>query len=203
MKKILFLMILVVGILITKAQTLYIPQIVARPAYTATVYQPLTCPVSAPDDWKSWLCSYRWFQNPARKVEQPVGQPEWVSGGLNTVTRYQLADQTIWLVQHNTTAPAYYWKLLIKYNMLTYSDYVVIDGNRVARTIPLRVMSIYNYTLVDPLDPYSDWIDDSTGIQYNTYEIVTRHDVSTNKVVLQTCKRTNGQITGRLIIELH
>jgi hypothetical protein len=170
-------MILVVGILITKAQTLYIPQIVARPAYTATVYQPLTCPVSAPDDWKSWLCSYRWFQNPARKVEQ---------------------------MQHNTTPPGNRFAMLTVGEELKYNDWVWIQGRggmiHQARNRTFHVYANKTFTLVEPEDPYSEWVDDATGYMYNTYEIVSMYDIAANPVILQTC--VGQPVTGRRLVIL-
>ncbi len=200
MKKILILMVLIIGVLIVQAQMLYIPQVTT--VSQVSTQSSLACPTSVSPTWYRHLCGYYWKTHPARTVDQPVGQPDYVNGGIDTTTQYQLATHTIWLLQHDTTSPAYYWKLLIRYNMLIYSDYIVVNGNKVARKLPLRVWGIYSYTLDDPLDPYSDWVDDATGIRYNTLEILNRHDVSTNIVVLQTCRRVAGKIVGRLIIEL-
>ncbi len=197
---IVFVILVTVSASIVRVETLYIPQVVSRPAMTAVM--PLECPTSIPDAWKSWLCSRRFA--PAYTLQQPAGQYDYVNGAINTTTQFQLAIHTIWLMQHNTTSPGYYWGLLTVGEELKYNDWIWVQGHggmiHRARNRTFHVHTNKTYTLVEPEDPYSEWVDDATGYMYDTNEIIAMYDIATNGVVLQTC--VGQPITGRRIVVL-
>jgi hypothetical protein len=138
---------------------------------------------SCPINNNSWLCNSLWSDNPAIVREQL--NPYWVSSENHTVTLYNLTSNSIWLLSHNTLWPGIVWKNLKIGDELKYSS------NEIVRVF--YVKEIYNFTLENPNDPFSNWVDEN-GTTYNTFEIIKRFDKQ-NNLILQTCTSK-----GRLIL---
>ena len=131
-----------------------------------------------------------------RVLQQPAGQPGFVSTAAETVTQFATANRygTIGLLAHNYLAGANFSRLAIgKIISLVY-------GNGQVRNF--RITTIKHYKALSPTSPYSNFIDlpqpgnilTSNDLFYQTYGLG-------NVLILQTCiAQGNESSWGRLFI---
>jgi len=131
-----------------------------------------------------------------RIVQQPVGNPGFVSDEEDTVTQFDMASQfnTIGILAHNTHAGAAFFDLQT-------SDLIYLVAST-GEVQAFRVVEILKYQAINPNDPYSefsDLIDPSSLVSAQTLFLKTygRGGV----LVLQTCIESNGNPSwGRLFV---
>ena len=134
------------------------------------------------------------FEHPI--VQQPAGQPVFVSSDPDQVTQFGLPSQfgAIGLLAHNSLAGSDFFRLRI--GSLFYLVYG--DGSSTS----YQVNSILRYQALDPENPYSVFVDPSKPGQRLTsgdlFRIIYTHGRS---VVIQTCIEENGEASwGRIFI---
>jgi hypothetical protein len=128
-------------------------------------------------------------------VQQPMGNPGFVSTTNSTVTQFSMASEVgnLGLLAHNYLAGA-------DFSTLATGDTIVLiygDG----RTENFYIEEILQYQATSPLSPYSNYIDLETE-EYLTAEglfnKVYRGDFH---LTLQTCIEKDGELSwGRLFI---
>ncbi|NJN79452.1 MAG: hypothetical protein HC797_02740 [Anaerolineales bacterium] len=128
-------------------------------------------------------------------IQQPYGNPGFVSSVNDTVTQFSIASEVgnIGLLAHNYLAG-------VDFSALKTGDIITLvygDGH----TQSFLVEEILQYQATSPLSPYSNFID------LNTQELLTAEQLF-NKVyrgdfhvTLQTCIEKDGELSwGRLFI---
>jgi hypothetical protein len=129
-------------------------------------------------------------------IQQPAGQPGFVSSLPETLTQFSLASQygSTGLLAHNTLAGASFANLQIgQYLTLIYGD---------GRVAYFKIQAIEKYRATRPSSPTSSFIpltgDPSTLSATDLFYHVYRSD---GRLVLQTCIEDNGNPSwGRLFI---
>jgi hypothetical protein len=128
-------------------------------------------------------------------VQQPVGQPAFVSSKPGVLTQFTMAEEygTTGLLAHNTLAGAEFSRLeLGKYIALVYSD---------GRITYYRVQNIERYQALDPLNPYSDFRS-TDGTRLDVADLFNKiYAAKPGQLVLQTCIASGGNPSwGRLFV---
>jgi len=130
-----------------------------------------------------------------RVVQQPGGQPEYVSGISGVATSFQLASRygTIGLIAHNYLGGRFF--LDVKEG----DDVHVLDGN--GRSRRYKVTSIRQFQALEPRSPRSRFIDLETHETQTASEVFKEIYTGEHHLVLQTCIAAHGDESwGRLFI---
>ncbi len=127
-----------------------------------------------------------------RVVDQPVGQPEFVSGISHVATRFQLATKhgNVGLIAHNFLSGKYFLELK------TGDFLYLMDG--FGKRHRYIVKAIRRYQALQPRSPRSNFIDLDTQEFYSASEVFKRMYMGSHRVVLQTCiEKGNIEEWGR------
>ncbi len=131
----------------------------------------------------------------ARVVQQPVGQPGFVSPSQGVLTQFSGAAQfgSTGLLAHNYLAGAQFSQLRIGQILyLVYGD---------GRTAAYAVTHLLKYQALQPNSDYSSFIDLTTGARLSAFGLFAGVYDRPGAVVLQTCIAANGLSTwGRLFV---
>lgn len=130
-------------------------------------------------------------------VQQPGGNPDYISDRNGTVTQYQRPSQygVTALLAHNTLSGQLFFHLKASQEL----DLVYGDG-RVAR---FSITSVQSYQALTPDSTSSDFIDlnGPNQSQLTHTQLFDRVYTTTGQLVLQTCIAANGNPTwGRLFV---
>jgi hypothetical protein len=128
-------------------------------------------------------------------VQQPEGEPNFVSSHENTLTQFGLAGRfgSTGLLAHSTLAGSHFSKLKPgKTFTLIYGD---------GRTESFVVRQVLRYQALDPLNHYSTFMDLSQGNSLSASELFLNIYDQPGRVILQTCIDTeNVPSWGRLFV---
>ncbi len=141
-----------------------------------------------------------------RVLQQPTGNPAFVSSEAETATQFGLATQykTIGLLAHNNLAGSQFSNL-----QLGQTIYLILGDGSVRY---YRVTHIHRYQALSPTSPYSNFVDlDNPGQQISSTDLFTRIFIpatttstttgGTSQLVFQTCIAANGNSSwGRLFV---
>jgi hypothetical protein len=128
-------------------------------------------------------------------VQQPAGQPGFVSSEESVATQFGMAKDAgnIGLLAHNTHAGKFF-------SEIKQGDQVILvygDGH----TENFTVNSIKQYQALDPLNPYSKFKDLETQTTSTAEGVFNRMYRGKHHLTLQTCIDNNGNPSwGRLFI---
>ena len=128
-------------------------------------------------------------------VNQPSGNPEYVSGISGVATNFQLASHygNIGLIAHNYLGGQYFRELRI-------GDSIHLMNGYLQQRL-YKVTSIYRYQALNPQSSRSDFVDLDTRLYYNVNEVFQRVYTGAHHLVLQTCiERDNIKEWGRLFV---
>ena len=116
-----------------------------------------------------------------RVIQQPEGQPEYISSISGVATHFQLAARhgNIGLLAHNYLGGRYFLDLKIG------DEIYLMDGHR--RTRGYRVVRTHQYQALDPRNPRSSFIDLETRQVCSTSDVFKRIYTGSHHLVLQTC----------------
>ena len=133
----------------------------------------------------------------ATVVQQPAGQPAFVSTDAGQVTQFAMAEK------YGTTA-------LLAHNYLEGQAFFNIEtGNKIAlvfgdgHTQSYKVTQIKQYQALNPTSPYSKFVDldDPAGTTLTSTELFNTIYTVDGRLVLQTCIAKDGQSSwGRLFV---
>lgn len=129
-------------------------------------------------------------------IQQPSGNPGYVSEKANVVTQFNMASQygTLGLLAHNTLAGA-------KFAALEVGQYaeIVYGGGRVDY---YRITAVERYQALSPLSLTSDFVDASgDGPRMSATTLFNHVYAPGHRLVLQTCIEAQGNTSwGRLFI---
>ncbi|MEZ0395391.1 MAG: hypothetical protein ABWK53_03025 [Anaerolineales bacterium] len=128
-------------------------------------------------------------------IQQPSGQPAYVSTAPETVTQFSAASDfgSLGFLAHNTLAGAHFFDIRV-------GDLIVLiygDGH----TRSYQVTGLRRFQATHPTSPYSNFIDLDQGgmltysdLFYQTYGVA-------GQLVMQTCIAANGNDSwGRLFV---
>ena len=129
-------------------------------------------------------------------IQQPSGNPSFVSTMDETATQFSLADQygSIGLVAHNTLAGKYFFSLK-QGDELTL---IYGDGSQQQ----FKISRIYQFQALSPSSPYSKFVDTENPDQTMSVETVFNliYGIK-DRLVLQTCiAKGNTDSWGRLFV---
>jgi hypothetical protein len=128
-------------------------------------------------------------------VQQPAGQPAFVSAEPGKLTQFEMANQygSTGLLAHNNLAGAEFSNLQLG----QFAALVFADG----RVEYYRIMSVEQYQALDPNNPYSDFrgVD---GVRLSASDLFTHvYGSQAGRLILQTCVAANGNPSwGRLFV---
>jgi hypothetical protein len=128
-------------------------------------------------------------------VQQPSGNPGFVSSAPDTITQFQSSSYygSLGFLAHNTLAGRFF-------SRFGEGDSIVLvhgDGSYQF----YRVAQILHYQAVNPESQFSDFIDLENGSRLNYYDLFLETYGVSGRVVLQTCIDANGNGSwGRLFI---
>ena len=131
-----------------------------------------------------------------RIVQQPIGNPGYVSDEEDTVTQFDMASQfsTIGILAHNTHAGAAFFDLQT-------SDliYLVTSTGEVQA---FRVVEKQKYQAINPTDPYSEFSDlNDPSSLVSAQTLFLRTYGRGGVLILQTCIENSGDPSwGRLFV---
>jgi len=128
-------------------------------------------------------------------VQQPSNNPGFVSEQPEQVTQFAMASQygSTGILAHNYLAGSYFFQLrpnqLIS---LTFGD---------GRIQYYRVQQMLQYQAINPLDPYTNFVDLQTNEIIDVTTVFTNIYAKADRLVLQTCIEANGDASwGRLFV---
>ncbi len=128
-------------------------------------------------------------------VQQPAGQPGFVSEQDEQVTQFGMASQygSIGILAHNTLAGRYFFQLQPNQIVtLTYGD---------GELQTYRIQQVLQYQALRPLDPYTNFVDLQTQAVVDVVSVFNNVYAAEGRLVLQTCIEANGDESwGRLFI---
>jgi hypothetical protein len=128
-------------------------------------------------------------------VNQPAGNPGYVSSIPDTLTQFSLADQyqSKGFLAHNYLAGASFSRIRI-------GDHVnLVYENQKSETY--QITEIRKFQALSPYSPYSEFVDRSDGKHYSASELFLDIYDHPDRLVLQTCLEKNGVDTwGRVFI---
>jgi hypothetical protein len=128
-------------------------------------------------------------------VQQPEGEPNFVSSQESTLTQFGLADRfgSTGLLAHSTLAGSHFSKLKPgKTFTLVYGD---------GRTESFVVRQVLRYQALDPLNHYSTFIDLRQGNSLSASDLFLHIYDQPGRVILQTCIDTEKVPSwGRLFV---
>lgn len=128
-------------------------------------------------------------------MQQPVGNPWFISSEPDPVTQFSVASEVgnIGLLAHNYLAGEYFQNI-------TENDTIVLiygDGS----THNFKVASIQQYQAGDPLNPWSTFKDLNSGEAFSAEQLFNKVYRGDYHVTLQTCIEHDGNESwGRLFI---
>jgi hypothetical protein len=128
-------------------------------------------------------------------IQQPSGQPAYVSTSAGTITQFGMATSygSLGFLAHNTLAGAKFSEIML--NALI--SVVYGDGH----TVVYQVSQIRSFQATQPTSPYSSFIDLSSNKTLSATELFTQTYGTKNTIILQTCI-ASGTIDswGRLFV---
>jgi hypothetical protein len=128
-------------------------------------------------------------------VQQPAGQPGFVSSQGSVATQFGMAEEygTTGLLAHNTLAGAEFSKL----ELGQFATLVFNEG----QDEYYRIVSIQQYVALDPNNPYSDFLNEN-GDRLSATELFKQiYQGENGRLVLQTCVASEQNPSwGRLFI---
>jgi hypothetical protein len=128
-------------------------------------------------------------------LQQPSGNPAFVSNQPDTVTQFSLARDygSIGLVAHNTHSGVEFYKLY------PGQDVILVYGD--GKTTSYRIKEKTSYQALSPNSPYSNFVDLGSGKILNASELFLKIYAQPDRLVFLTCIEANGISTwGRLFI---
>lgn len=128
-------------------------------------------------------------------VQQPAGQPAFVSLMDDTVTQFGMASSygSLGFLAHNTLAGASFS------NIRQYQLVTVVYGD--GHTTTYQVMNIRRFQATHPASPYSSFVDLETEKTLSAADLFAQTYGIKGTLVLQTCLTSNGNDNwGRLFI---
>jgi hypothetical protein len=128
-------------------------------------------------------------------IQQPSGQPAFVSSEDNLVTQFQTATAfgSLGFVAHNTLAGAMFSGLTNGSSLfLVYGD---------GHYVQYQVTQVRKFQAVEPNNPYSSFIDLTDNQVYGVEEVFHQTYGVKDHLILQTCISSNGiDSWGRLFV---
>jgi hypothetical protein len=128
-------------------------------------------------------------------VEQPSGQPGFVSSQSGVATHFGLAQQygSIGLLAHNTLAGAAFSAL-----EAGQTAALIISGNQIQH---FKILAIETYQAIEPNNPYSDFLS-LEGMRLSAAGLFEHiYAASQGRLVFQTCIAAGGNPSwGRLFV---
>jgi len=128
-------------------------------------------------------------------IQQPAGQPGFVSGLLGVATQFRMAASSgsIGLLAHNTLAGA-------KFSSLKLGDEVkVVYGDGSIRKY--KVSGVYRYQALSPNSPESIFVDLDSHQKVSAAQLFKNMYAGSDHVTFQTCIQEGGEASwGRLFI---
>lgn len=128
-------------------------------------------------------------------IQQPVGNPAFVSSENDVVTEFSMARDygTLGLIAHNHLAGAAFAGLIEGQEIV-----IVKDGGQQST---YRITTIEQYQALSPTSPYSNFINLDDQTQLTATQLFEHTYGVEGRLVLQTCIAANGQPSwGRLFI---
>lgn len=128
-------------------------------------------------------------------VQQPVGNPGYVSTTASVATQFSIATEVgnVGLLAHNTLAGSLF-------SNIKQGDLIILvygDGHLES----FMANSIRRYQALDPLNPYSQFKDIETQTSFTAEELFNNVYRGEYHLTLQTCIENNGNSSwGRLFI---
>lgn len=130
-----------------------------------------------------------------RVLQQPAGDPAFVSSIEGTVTQFSQADQmnVIGLLAHNFASGRFF------FNLTSAALIHVIYGD--GTTKEYVVTSIYRYQTLQPNNPSSNFVDLDTGESLSASQVFMKVYSGEHHLTLQTCIEQDGIASwGRLFV---
>jgi hypothetical protein len=128
-------------------------------------------------------------------VQQPAGQPAFVSSSADTLTQFSMAASygSLGFLGHVTLAGS-------RFSSLAYYDQlVVIFGDD--QYASYRVTQIRRFQALQPTNPYSSFVDLATGETLSAEQLFFQTYGVAERLVLQTCIASEGEDSwGRLFV---
>lgn len=128
-------------------------------------------------------------------VQQPSGQPAFVSQMDNTLTQFGMASSygSLGFLAHNTLAGESFTDIEL------YQQITVVYGD--GHYITYQVMDIRSFQATAPSSPYSSFIDLETHKTLSASDLFLETYGTKNSLVLQTCITASGiDNWGRLFV---
>jgi hypothetical protein len=129
-------------------------------------------------------------------VEQPAGNPAYVSSAEGVLTRFGLAAGfgSTGLLAHNTAAGATFSQF--------YLNQRIFLVNGVGEVTAYTITAIRRFQALQPASPYSEFIDlDAPGARLSATDLFYQVYANEGRLVLQTCIEANNDPTwGRLFL---
>lgn len=128
-------------------------------------------------------------------LQQPAGNPGYVSSQAETVTQFSLAAQynTVGLLAHNYLAGELFFRLDRNQEVIL----VFGDGSRQS----YMISEVGRYRALSPNSPYSSFEDLDNGTTLSVVELFNQIYAQGGRLVFQTCIEANGNLSwGRLFV---
>lgn len=128
-------------------------------------------------------------------VQQPLGNPGFVSSEANTITQFSMAAEVgnIGLLAHNYLGGVSFA------NLASGQEVNLIYGDGRVETFIIR--SILQYQALDPYSPYSEFRDLESGTTFTAEQVFGQVYRGERHVTFQTCIAANGNSSwGRLFV---
>jgi hypothetical protein len=128
-------------------------------------------------------------------VQQPAGNPAYVSNQHGLATQFSLARDygSVGLLAHNTHSGADFFKLKVG------QEVILVFGD--GKTSHFRIQETVSFQALSPRSPYSNFIDLSSGGSLSAAELFLKVYAQPGKLIFQTCIEANGNVNwGRLFI---
>jgi hypothetical protein len=130
-----------------------------------------------------------------RVVQQPAGNPNYVSLAPGTATQYAAAGNygvTGLLADDASSGVTYY-------GLAGGQEVRLVFGDGSVQTY--RVSAVYRYRALSPNDPYSTFVDVGSGESVSAVDLFGRVYAGGNHITFQTCIAQDGLLNwGRLFV---
>jgi hypothetical protein len=130
-----------------------------------------------------------------RVVQQPLGQPGFVSSLEGVVTQFALARKfdVIGLLAHNYSSGSLFFSLRVG------DSVILIFGDGAEKE--LRITDVDHYQALSATDPYSDFINLENGALFSAEQMFYKYYTGKPHLTLQTCIQKGNQTSwGRLFV---
>jgi len=130
-----------------------------------------------------------------RVVQQPAGNPNYVSMAPGTATQYGAAGNygVTGLLADDASAGVLY------YGLSGGQEVRLVLGDGSVQTY--HVSAVYRYQALSPNDPYSNFVDLNSGEQVPAVDLFRRMYAGGNHITFQTCIAQDGLLSwGRLFV---